>query len=83
MRKWGFLLTAAVTTVALTSCGGTTETESGESPAASASRLNSVKDRGQLICGVEGTIPGFSSVESDGSYTGLDVDICKAVAAAV
>jgi general L-amino acid transport system substrate-binding protein len=42
-----------------------------------------IKGRGDLICGVQGTLPGFSSVDSDGSYRGLDVDICRATAAAV
>ena len=42
-----------------------------------------IKGRGELICGVQGTLPGFSSVERDGSYVGLDVDICRATAAAL
>lgn len=47
------------------------------------SRLNIIKNRNELICGVSGKIPGFSFLESDGSYQGLDVDICKAFAAAI
>jgi general L-amino acid transport system substrate-binding protein len=47
------------------------------------SHLNTVLERGQLICGVEGTIPGWSFVDSSGQYSGLDADICRAVAAAV
>ncbi|KKI98926.1 amino acid ABC transporter substrate-binding protein [Prochlorothrix hollandica] len=54
-----------------------------DSTAPAGSRLEAVKARGKLICGVEGTIPGFSFVATDGSYSGLDVDVCKAVAAAV
>ena len=46
-------------------------------------KLGAIKSRGNLICGVEGKLPGFSFVESNGSYSGLDVDMCKAVAAAV
>ncbi|MFM1811422.1 MAG: amino-acid transporter subunit [Cyanobacteriota bacterium] len=42
-----------------------------------------IKGRGDLVCGVQGTLPGFSSVGSDGTYRGLDVDICRATAAAV
>ena len=42
-----------------------------------------IKGRGQLVCGVQGTLPGFSSVDPNGRYRGLDVDICRAVAAAV
>ncbi len=46
------------------------------------SRLDLIKKRNELICGVSGKIPGFSFMGSDGSYQGLDVDICKAFAAA-
>ena len=44
---------------------------------------NRIKSRGQLICGVSGELPGFSFVGTDGKYSGIDVDICRAVAAAV
>ena len=47
-----------------------------------ASTLDTVKARGHLICGVNTAAPGFSSVDSKGNWTGLDVDICRAVAAA-
>ena len=47
------------------------------------SRLDLIKNRNELICGVSGKIPGFSFLKSDGSYQGLDVDICKAFAAAI
>ena len=47
------------------------------------SRLDLIKKRNELICGVSGKIPGFSFLERDGSYQGLDVDICKAFAAAI
>jgi general L-amino acid transport system substrate-binding protein len=50
---------------------------------ATRSRLDTVIARGRLVCGVEGTIPGFSFVDSQGRYSGLDVDICRAVAAAI
>lgn len=85
MRKWGSLLTVAIAMAALTACGGSTETasESGETPGAGASRLDTVIERGELVCGVDGGIPGFSFVDSSGEYSGLDVDVCKAVAAAL
>ncbi len=47
------------------------------------SRLDLIKKRNELICGVSGKIPGFSFLKSDGNYQGLDVDICKAFAAAI
>ena len=46
-------------------------------------KMAAIKARGSLICGVDGKLPGFSFVSPDGSYSGLDVDICKATAAAV
>ena len=41
------------------------------------------EQRGSLRCGVSTGIPGFSSVDNKGNWSGLDVDICRAVAAAV
>ena len=43
--------------------------------AASAQTLKTVKDRGQLSCGVSQGLPGFSSPDDKGNWTGLDVDI--------
>jgi general L-amino acid transport system substrate-binding protein len=45
--------------------------------------LGGVKTRGQLRCGVSEGIPGFSERDADGHWRGLDVDFCRAVAAAV
>jgi general L-amino acid transport system substrate-binding protein len=45
--------------------------------------LQTVLDRGNLICGVNGGLAGFSVQEADGTYTGFDVDFCRAVAAAL
>tara|TARA_Y100001978_G_scaffold47392_1_gene42382 strand:+ start:3158 stop:4204 length:1047 start_codon:yes stop_codon:yes gene_type:complete len=47
------------------------------------SRLDLIKSRNELICGVSGKIPGFSFLDTDGNYKGIDVDICKAFAAAI
>ena len=46
-------------------------------------KLATIKGRGTLVCGVDGKLTGFSFVAPDGSYSGLDVDVCKAVAAAL
>ena len=45
--------------------------------------LATVKARGQLVCGVSQGFAGFSAPDSRGEFRGLDVDYCKAVAAAV
>ncbi len=42
-----------------------------------------VVKRGRLLCGVSTGTPGFASVDAGGKWTGLDVDICRAVAVAV
>ncbi|MBR0751416.1 amino acid ABC transporter substrate-binding protein [Bradyrhizobium jicamae] len=52
-------------------------------PPAQAQTLKAVKERGTLNCGVGQGLLGFSSRDDKGSWTGFDVDICRAVAAAV
>ncbi len=42
-----------------------------------------VIQRGRLLCGVSTGTPGFSSVNAEGKWSGLDIDICRAVAVAV
>jgi general L-amino acid transport system substrate-binding protein len=51
--------------------------------AATAQTLKTVKDRGMLSCGVSQGLPGFSSPDDKGNWTGFDVDICRAIAAAI
>jgi general L-amino acid transport system substrate-binding protein len=51
--------------------------------AANAQTLKTVKDRGSLICGVSQGLPGFSNPDDKGTWTGFDVDFCRAVAAAI
>ncbi len=51
--------------------------------AANAATLDDVKARGALNCGVTQGLPGFSSPDDKGNWTGLDVDFCRAVAAAI
>jgi general L-amino acid transport system substrate-binding protein len=50
---------------------------------ASAQTLKTVKDRGVLNCGGNGTLAGFGLPDAQGNWTGLDVDFCRALAAAV
>lgn len=45
--------------------------------------LEAVKGRGTLVCGVNTGLAGFSMPDDKGQWTGLDVDLCRAVAAAV
>ncbi len=50
---------------------------------AQAGTLDEVKKKGRLTCGVSTGLPGFSNANSKNVWSGLDVDVCRAVAAAV
>ncbi len=45
--------------------------------------LELIKKRGKLICGINDRLPGFSYKEANGDYSGLSVDLCRAIAAAL
>ena len=67
---------AGIVGLSMLLAGCSTSTEKNQS------RLDLIKQRDELICGVSGKIPGFSFLQSNGNYQGIDVDICKAFAAA-
>jgi general L-amino acid transport system substrate-binding protein len=52
-------------------------------PAHAGKTLEQIRQRGQLVCGVSTGVIGFSSADSQGKFSGLDVDVCRAIAAAV
>jgi general L-amino acid transport system substrate-binding protein len=47
------------------------------------SRLDRIAKRGYLGCGIEAAVPGFATLDEAGRYRGLDIDVCRAVAAAI
>ncbi len=49
---------------------------------AMASTLETVQERDSVRCGVNAAQPGFSSLDDDDQYRGLDTDVCRAIAAA-
>lgn len=53
------------------------------STVATAQTLENTKKAGQVACGVSQGLPGFSSPDDAGNWTGIDVDICRAMAAAI
>jgi len=71
MKKLTAALAAGVAAVALST------------PAMADETLDAVKARGELVCGVSTGLPGFSNPDDSGHWTGIDVDVCRAVAAAV
>ena len=51
--------------------------------AANAATLDDIKARGSILCGVSGGLAGFAQPDDKGNWTGIDVDFCRALAAAV
>lgn len=51
-------------------------------PAQAGKTLDAIKARGQVVCGVHTGLAGFGAADSNGVWAGIDVDICRAVAAA-
>ena len=52
-------------------------------PALAGKDLEAIKARGALVCGVNTALAGFSAADNQGKWTGLDVDYCRALAAAI
>lgn len=52
-------------------------------PVTAKARLATVLGRKKLICGINGTLAGFSTLEASGDYSGLDAEFCRAMAAAL
>jgi general L-amino acid transport system substrate-binding protein len=66
-----------VATVALTGLGATAHAQSGSKT------LEQVKQRGVLTCGTNTGLAGFGVPDDKGNWTGLDVDLCRGIAAAI
>jgi general L-amino acid transport system substrate-binding protein len=69
MKKVAFILALVVVFAAQSATAQTT--------------LKAVKDRGILNCGAHGSLAGFGLPDAQGKWTGLDVDVCRAIAAAI
>ncbi len=52
-------------------------------PAQAGKTLDAIKERGQVNCGVHTGRPGFAIADSQGKWSGMDVDFCRALATAV
>jgi len=55
----------------------------GTQAAWSQTTLKAVQDRGELLCGANGTLAGFGMPDPQGNWVGFDVDFCRAIAAAI
>jgi general L-amino acid transport system substrate-binding protein len=80
----------AVLALALSCGGGGSAAQSAQGgaaaeapPQASQSTLQTIKNRGYIIAGVNATNQGFAFLESDGSYNGFEIELAKALSVAV
>jgi general L-amino acid transport system substrate-binding protein len=71
-----FKTTVAATAAIVTLAGFTGAAQAGPD-------MDAVKARGHVICGVTTGIAGFSAADSQGKWKGLEVDVCRGVAAAL
>lgn len=76
--RYGVLLALALACALLASCS-----QEQRQAAASSPTLRRIQASGRLVCGINGQLPGFSSLAPNGRYEGFDVDLCRAVAAAL
>lgn len=81
LLRWAVLAVAAIGLLAI-ACSSDDDGD-GDNGTAAGNTLQTVMDRGELKCGVKDSQPGFGNLEDDGSYSGIDVEFCKAVAIAV
>ena len=73
--KFGKFIAGGAVLAALTAIAGTAQ---------AGKDLDAIKARGSLICGIAANgLAGFMVVDSQGKWTGLDVDVCRAVSAAI
>ena len=77
------LLAAALVSLASLACHRDMEMPETDGEPTDAGRLEAVRDRGKLICGSRTDVPGYGYLDESGNNAGFDVDLCRAVAAAV
>ncbi len=83
-QKLSSLIVTGLLSLSISSCGASSNnTEQSTTNNSNSNRLETVKSRGTLICGVNGQLPGFSFINENGEYSGMDVDLCRAISAAL
>ncbi len=71
-------IVASLSLLVLAACESDTEETD-----TTASRLETVKERGNVICASRNDVPGYGSLDASGNNVGFDIDLCRALAAAV
>ena len=87
MRIWALAVVVALAAALLTFTACQSDPTPTESPdmqePVKSGRLETVKGRGKLICASRNDVPGYGYLDASGNNRGFDIDICRAVAAAV
>ncbi len=78
MRRWRRIQQAVAAMCTVLAC-----TAFGIAPALAQATLAAVKKRGEIRCGVNGQLPGFSVRDAKGWWVGFEIDFCRAIAAGV
>jgi general L-amino acid transport system substrate-binding protein len=86
--RFGLLILMLILALALVACGGddeeaTPEEETMEEATGQGALFQTIKDRGKLLCGSRTDLAGFGYLDADGRNIGMDIDFCRAIAAAV
>jgi len=74
-----FAILAAASMLFVVAC----EQQGGKQSKGKSKTLKNTQSKGFVRCGVSQGLPGFSNADAAGNWTGVDVDVCRAVAAAV
>ena len=77
------MLLGLLSLVALLACSSEENAATSDSGSGETSRLELVQDRGALVCATGSDVPGFGFIDANGNNAGFDLDLCRAVAAAV
>ncbi|NWF70244.1 MAG: amino acid ABC transporter substrate-binding protein [Chloroflexi bacterium] len=81
MMKYSFKLSLLVVVLILGIVGSSLAQDA--NPVVLGPITQRIIERGELICGVNAALPGFSAPNDAGQFVGFDVDFCRAVAAAI
>ena len=75
MNSWRYLVAFFLTLILVSACAQVTSERDN-------SRLDTVRDRGKVVCATLDNTPGFGFLSEGGNLVGFDIDLCRAVAAA-
>jgi len=84
LLRWAMLALGALALLSV-ACSSDDEAEAGDADmgAAQGETLKTIVDRGELNCGVKDSQPGMGNLDEDGTFSGFDIEFCKAIAAAI